>query len=129
MAGSFASCSASMAAGSSAMGRGDHDICRSPLTTKPFTVPAKIDSRHTANKIPKDAGITEGLLMGPYVVPAEVSLHKRRSVSSRPQDAGQLVVSVFAPRKSITKPCRVRTSRNTAVSQVAQRKIEPIAPP
>ena len=38
-------------------GRGDHDIWRSPLVEKPFTVPAKIKSRHTANKVLKDAGL------------------------------------------------------------------------
>jgi predicted RNA binding protein YcfA (HicA-like mRNA interferase family) len=38
-------------------GRGDHDIWRSPHVEKPFTVPVNIDSRHTANKIMKDAGL------------------------------------------------------------------------
>lgn len=38
-------------------GRGDHDIWRSPLTDRPFTVPVKIKSRHMANKILKDAGL------------------------------------------------------------------------
>ena len=37
--------------------RGDHDIWRSPLVETPFTVPVDIDSRHTANKILKDAGL------------------------------------------------------------------------
>jgi len=38
-------------------GRGDHDVWRSPLVDKPFTVPVKIKVRHTANKILKDAGL------------------------------------------------------------------------
>ena len=38
-------------------GRGDHDIWRSPHTPTPFTVPVNIDSRHTANKILRDAGL------------------------------------------------------------------------
>ena len=40
-------------------GRGDHDIWRSPLSATPFTVPVEIDSRHTANKILKDAGLSK----------------------------------------------------------------------
>ena len=38
-------------------GRGDHEIWISPHTPKPFTVPKAIASRHTANKILKDAGL------------------------------------------------------------------------
>ncbi len=38
-------------------GKGDHDIWRSPHTEIPFTVPTSIKSRHTANKIMKDAGL------------------------------------------------------------------------
>ena len=38
-------------------GRGDHDIWCSPRSTTPFTVPVEIDSRHTANKVLKDAGL------------------------------------------------------------------------
>jgi hypothetical protein len=38
-------------------GRGDHDVWMSPLAIKPFTVPVKIKSRHTANGILKDAGL------------------------------------------------------------------------
>jgi predicted RNA binding protein YcfA (HicA-like mRNA interferase family) len=38
-------------------GRGDHDIWKSPLTEIPITVPDKIDSKHTANGILKDAGL------------------------------------------------------------------------
>ena len=38
-------------------GRGDHDIWRSPLTDRPFTVPVNLDSRHTANKVLVDAGL------------------------------------------------------------------------
>jgi hypothetical protein len=39
------------------MGRGDHEIWRSPHTAKPFTVPVKIPIRHTANSILKQAGL------------------------------------------------------------------------
>lgn len=42
-------------------GRGDHDIWRSPLTEKNFTVPVNIESRHTANGILKDAGLKKAL--------------------------------------------------------------------
>lgn len=38
-------------------GRGDHEIWTSPYAGKPFTVPTTIKSRHTANKIMKDAGL------------------------------------------------------------------------
>jgi predicted RNA binding protein YcfA (HicA-like mRNA interferase family) len=38
-------------------GRGDHEIWTSPHTPKPFTVPVTIISRHTANKVLKDAGL------------------------------------------------------------------------
>lgn len=38
-------------------GRGDHDVWRSPHADKPVTVPVNIDSRHTANKVLKDAGL------------------------------------------------------------------------
>lgn len=38
-------------------GKGDHDIWRSPHSQTPFTVPVNIDSRHTANKVLKDAGL------------------------------------------------------------------------
>ncbi len=38
-------------------GRGDHDVWTSPKAAKPFTVPVKIKSRHTANGILKDAGL------------------------------------------------------------------------
>ncbi|MGZ8367623.1 MAG: type II toxin-antitoxin system HicA family toxin [Rhodoplanes sp.] len=38
-------------------GRGDHDIWHSPINDKKFTVPVNVDSRHTANKIMKDAGL------------------------------------------------------------------------
>jgi predicted RNA binding protein YcfA (HicA-like mRNA interferase family) len=41
-------------------GRGDHDVWRSPHAAKPFTVPVTIKSRHTANKILKDAGLPKG---------------------------------------------------------------------
>jgi hypothetical protein len=38
-------------------GRGDHDVWTSAHASKPFTVPVNIDSRHTANKVLKDAGL------------------------------------------------------------------------
>lgn len=38
-------------------GRGDHDIWKSPKSDRPFTVPVTIKSRHTGNKIRKDAGL------------------------------------------------------------------------
>jgi hypothetical protein len=38
-------------------GRGDHEIWISPRAHKPFTVPVTIASRHTANKVLKDAGL------------------------------------------------------------------------
>lgn len=38
-------------------GHGDHDIWQSPINDKRFTVPTEIMSRHTANKILKDAGL------------------------------------------------------------------------
>lgn len=38
-------------------GKGDHEIWMSHSAEKPFTVPTKIKSRHTANKIMKDAGL------------------------------------------------------------------------
>jgi hypothetical protein len=38
-------------------GRGDHEIWTSPHARKPFTVPVTIRSRHTANKVLKDAGV------------------------------------------------------------------------
>ena len=38
-------------------GRGDHEIWTSPHASKPFTVPVTIASRHTANKILKDASL------------------------------------------------------------------------
>jgi len=40
-------------------GRGDHDIWRSPKSDRPFTVPVSIKSRHTANKVLKDAGLSK----------------------------------------------------------------------
>ncbi|MFC7053824.1 type II toxin-antitoxin system HicA family toxin [Hansschlegelia quercus] len=38
-------------------GKGDHDIWSSPISGRTFTVPVNIQSRHTANKILKDAGL------------------------------------------------------------------------
>ncbi|GHU24211.1 addiction module toxin, HicA family protein [Spirochaetia bacterium] len=40
-------------------GKGDHDIWYSPLSNHPVTVPVKIDKRHTANGILKQAGIDD----------------------------------------------------------------------
>ena len=39
-------------------GKGDHDIWYSPITKRHFTVDGKIKSRHTANAIMKQSGIT-----------------------------------------------------------------------
>lgn len=39
-------------------GKGDHDIWYSPLTKRHITVDSKIKSRHTANAIMKQSGIT-----------------------------------------------------------------------
>jgi predicted RNA binding protein YcfA (HicA-like mRNA interferase family) len=38
-------------------GKGSHDIWYSPIMNRPFTVVTKIENRHTANGILKDAGI------------------------------------------------------------------------
>lgn len=38
--------------------KGDHDIWYSPITKRHFTVDGKIKSRHTANAIMKQSGIT-----------------------------------------------------------------------
>ena len=38
-------------------GKGDHDIWHSPITNKNFTVDGKINIRHVANEIMKQAGI------------------------------------------------------------------------
>lgn len=40
-------------------GKGDHDIWYSPITDKRFPVDSKIKSRHTANGIMKQAGLTK----------------------------------------------------------------------
>lgn len=39
-------------------GKGDHDIWFSPITNRPVTVDSKIKSRHTANGILKESGIS-----------------------------------------------------------------------
>ncbi|MCL1806382.1 MAG: type II toxin-antitoxin system HicA family toxin [Oscillospiraceae bacterium] len=39
-------------------GKGDHDIWYSPITNRPVTVDSKIKSRHTANHILKESGIS-----------------------------------------------------------------------
>ena len=39
-------------------GKGDHDIWYSPITESNVTVDGKIKSRHTANAIMKQAGIS-----------------------------------------------------------------------
>ena len=38
-------------------GKGSHNIWYSPVMSRSFTVVAKIENRHTANGILKDAGI------------------------------------------------------------------------
>ena len=38
-------------------GKGSHNIWYSPIMSRAFTVVAKIENRHTANGILKDAGI------------------------------------------------------------------------
>lgn len=40
-------------------GKGDHEIWYSPITNRKFTVDSKIKSRHTANAIMKQAGISK----------------------------------------------------------------------
>ena len=40
-------------------GRGDHEIWYSPITRRRFPVDQKILSRHTANAVLKQAGITK----------------------------------------------------------------------
>jgi predicted RNA binding protein YcfA (HicA-like mRNA interferase family) len=42
-------------------GKGDHEIWRSPINGRHFTVDDGVKSRHTANKSLKDAGIDERL--------------------------------------------------------------------
>jgi len=38
-------------------GKGDHEIWHSPITNRNFPVDSKIQSRHTANAIMKQAGL------------------------------------------------------------------------
>jgi HicA toxin of bacterial toxin-antitoxin, len=40
-------------------GRGDHEIWSSPAADRPFTVDSKIKSRHTANAVLKQAGLSK----------------------------------------------------------------------
>ena len=40
-------------------GKGSHKMWYSPITNRPFTVVDKIENRHTANGILKDAGIKQ----------------------------------------------------------------------
>jgi len=40
-------------------GKGSHNIWYSPIMNRPFTVVEKIENRHTANGILKDAGINK----------------------------------------------------------------------
>jgi hypothetical protein len=40
-------------------GKGDHEIWFSPIVHRPFTVDSKIKSRHSANGVLKDAGLTK----------------------------------------------------------------------
>ena len=42
-------------------GKGSHNIWYSPVMNRPFTVVEKIENRHTANGILKDAGIDKKL--------------------------------------------------------------------
>ncbi|MCR4307471.1 MAG: type II toxin-antitoxin system HicA family toxin [Candidatus Berkelbacteria bacterium] len=42
-------------------GKGSHEIWSSPLSRINFTFPKKVISRHTANKILKDAGLSRKL--------------------------------------------------------------------
>jgi len=39
-------------------GKGDHDIWHSPITNKNFPVDSKIKSRHIANAIMKQSGVS-----------------------------------------------------------------------
>ena len=41
-------------------GRGDHEIWYSPITQRRFPVDYKILSRHTANAVLKQAGLSKG---------------------------------------------------------------------
>ena len=43
-------------------GKGDHEIWRSPLSHRRFTVDSKIKSRHTANEVLKQAGSAQAVL-------------------------------------------------------------------
>jgi len=38
-------------------GKGSHDIWRSPITNRTFTLPRNCKRRHTANAVLKDAGV------------------------------------------------------------------------
>lgn len=40
-------------------GKGDHDIWHSPINGTNVTVDGKIKSRHTANQVLKESGITD----------------------------------------------------------------------
>ncbi len=40
-------------------GKGSHEIWHSPITGRSFPVPRRIRSRHTANAILKQAGLSE----------------------------------------------------------------------
>lgn len=40
-------------------GKGDHEFWYSPITQRRFPVDAKIKSRHTANGVLKQAGVTK----------------------------------------------------------------------
>jgi predicted RNA binding protein YcfA (HicA-like mRNA interferase family) len=40
-------------------GKGSHKIWYSPVTNRTFTVVDKIENKHTANGILKDAGVTQ----------------------------------------------------------------------
>ncbi|MCK4097396.1 MULTISPECIES: type II toxin-antitoxin system HicA family toxin [Acinetobacter] len=42
-------------------GKGSHEIWQSPITNKRFSVPVTVESKHTANGILRQAGISEKL--------------------------------------------------------------------
>ncbi len=40
-------------------GKGDHEIWRSPYSERPFTLDRSVKSRHTANAVLKQAGLSK----------------------------------------------------------------------
>jgi hypothetical protein len=63
-------------------GRGDHDIWRSPLTNRSFTVPVKIMSRQHGEWGFEGRGATKGLL-GCHEMTARNEWYKSRGMSAR----------------------------------------------